>query len=97
MFCRFLMTLKSYVHSRSHPEGAIAKNWVFNESLTFCSQCLNGCETRYTRKARNDDSNPNKYFGAMPYFHKNVGRYLVGKSIATLDHQSWIQAHRCLI
>ncbi|XP_040376261.1 uncharacterized protein LOC102713149 isoform X3 [Oryza brachyantha] len=63
---RFLMRLKGYVRTRSHPEGSIAESYIFDESLTFCSQYLHGCETRYTRKARNDDGSRNiNYEGKM--------------------------------
>lgn len=97
IICRFLMRLKGYVHTRSHPEGSIAESYIFDESLTFCSQYLNGCETRYTRKDRNDDGTTNINSGINPYFSKNVGRGLVGKSAVTLDYQAWVQAHRYIL
>lgn len=35
IICRFLMRLKGYVRTRSHPEGSIAESYIFDESLTF--------------------------------------------------------------
>jgi uncharacterized protein (DUF2344 family) len=49
------MRCKGYVRTKSHQEGSICEGHKFDESLTFCSQYLNGCETRFTRKARNGD------------------------------------------
>ncbi|KAM0844119.1 hypothetical protein ACQ4PT_057267 [Festuca glaucescens] len=94
---RFLMTLKRYVRTRSHPEGSIAECYVFDESLTFCSQYLHGCETRYNRKARNDDGTNHNNEDILPYFSKNVGRALVGNSIVTMDNQAWLQAHNYVL
>ncbi|KAM0885306.1 hypothetical protein ACQ4PT_030396 [Festuca glaucescens] len=94
---RFLMTLKRYVRTRSHPEGSIAECYIFDESLTFCSQYLHGCETRYNRKARNDDGTNHNNEDILPYFSKNVGRALVGNSNVTMDNQAWLQAHNYVL
>lgn len=59
---RFLLTLKSFVRNRAHPEGAIAEGFLAltNECLIFCSQYLSRCystlETRFNKHSRNDDT-----------------------------------------
>lgn len=88
------MKLKGFVRTKSHPEGSIAEGYVFDESLTFCSRYLHGCETRFNRKCRNDALETN--VSTMPFF-TNKGRFLAGKHIVTLDHKSWLQAHRYVL
>ena len=39
------MKLKGSVRTRRHPEGSICEAYKFDESLTFCSNFLKGCET----------------------------------------------------
>ena len=96
------MTLKRYVRTTSHPEGSIAEGYIFDESLTFCSRYLNGCETRHNRKARNDDGtnqvgNDDDSQDMLSYFSKNVGRALVGNCNVTLDHKVWLHAHNYVL
>lgn len=91
------MRLKGYVRTKSHPEGSIAESYVFDESLTFCSRYLEGCETRFTQKCRNGVANPNTSFSTMPFFCNNMGRHLTGKCIVTLDYKTWLQAHRYVL
>ncbi|XP_052177584.1 uncharacterized protein LOC127791645 [Diospyros lotus] len=35
---KFLLTLKKYVRTRSHPEGSIAEGYLAEECLTFCAR-----------------------------------------------------------
>ena len=88
------MKLKGFVRTKSHPEGSIVEGYVFDESLTYCSRYLQGCETRFNRKCRTDVPEPN--VSTMPFF-TNKGRFLAGKHIVTLDHKSWLQAHRYVL
>ena len=67
------MKLKGFVRTKSHPEGSIAEGYVFDESLTYCSHYLQGCETRFNRKCRTDVPEPN--VSTMPFF-TNKGRVL---------------------
>lgn len=90
------MRLKGYVRTKSHPEGSIAESYVFDESLTFCSRYLEGCESRFNRKGRNDEANPQAISSTMPFF-RNFGRDLAGKCIVTLDYKTWLQAHRYIL
>lgn len=50
---RFLGTLKTYVRNRARLEGSIAKTYVVNDALTFCSMYLSGIETIFNRLERN--------------------------------------------
>ncbi|XP_073116140.1 uncharacterized protein [Elaeis guineensis] len=52
---RYLRTLKSYVRNKARPEGSIARDYLANECLTFCSRYLNSVETKFNRVPRNDD------------------------------------------
>ncbi|XP_073117096.1 uncharacterized protein [Elaeis guineensis] len=52
---RYLRTLKSYVRNKARPEGSIARGYLANECLTFCSRYLNSVETKFNRVPRNDD------------------------------------------
>jgi hypothetical protein len=89
------MRCKGYVRTRSHPEGSIAESYLFDESLTFWSRYLHG-ETRFNQKKRNDDGLDVDLINTTPFFH-NEGRGLVGKHSVTLDHKTWLQAHRYVL
>ncbi|KAA0059144.1 uncharacterized protein E5676_scaffold201G00310 [Cucumis melo var. makuwa] len=52
---RSLRYLKQYVRNKARSEGSIAKAYVINESLNFCSMYLRGIETRFNRGDRNND------------------------------------------
>ena len=78
----------------SHPEGSIAEGYLFDECLTFCSRYLEGYETGFKRKGRNNVIDPES--SSMPFFN-NKGRFLAGKHVLTLDHKAWLQAHRYIV
>ncbi|XP_052172287.1 uncharacterized protein LOC127788215 [Diospyros lotus] len=52
----FLLTLKEYVRTRSHPEGSIAEGYLAEECLTFCARYLDDVETKFNRPVRNYES-----------------------------------------
>lgn len=52
------MKLKGFVCTKSHLEGSMAEGYVFDEALTFCSSYLQGCDTIFNRKCRNDAPRP---------------------------------------
>ena len=54
----YLRTLKRYVHNKSRPKGSIAKGYLADECLVFCSHYLQNVDTRLTREERNYDDNP---------------------------------------
>ena len=47
--------LKNYVHNKAHAEGSIAKKYLADECLTFCSRYLHGIETKFNWVERNYD------------------------------------------
>ena len=49
---RYLSRLKSYVQNRVTPEGSIAKGYIVEECLTFCSWYMEGVETIFNRPTR---------------------------------------------
>ncbi|XP_006367988.2 uncharacterized protein [Solanum tuberosum] len=51
---RFLLSLKNFVRSRSHPEGCIAEGQWIQEIMTFCSRYLDDVETKSNRPLRNN-------------------------------------------
>ncbi|GJY27726.1 hypothetical protein Tco_0403493 [Tanacetum coccineum] len=54
-FKRYMKKLKNYVRNKAKPEGSIAKGYVTEEALTFCSHYLKGVEIRFNRHRRNED------------------------------------------
>ncbi|XP_059290366.1 uncharacterized protein LOC132043916 [Lycium ferocissimum] len=52
---RYLGHCKSYVRNMSQPEGSIAEGYLAEEVLTFCSQYIDGIESRINRPRRVDD------------------------------------------
>ncbi|CAL5392592.1 unnamed protein product [Camellia sinensis] len=56
---RYLMTLKSYMCNRSHPEGSIAQGYLVEECMTFCSRYLHDVESKLHRPLRNCDVSDN--------------------------------------
>nr|XP_027186151.1 uncharacterized protein LOC101506602 [Cicer arietinum] len=92
----FLLTLKSFVRNRAHPEGSIAEGFLANECLTFCSQYLSGVETRFNRPNRNDDE-----VSGRPLGIKKQQKLRLGKrkkvSRTKLDKKELAQAHRYVL
>ena len=85
---RYLIRLKGSVHTKSHPEGSIMEWSMFTECLTLCSRYLH--ETQINPQGRNED------FTTTPFF-RSIGRGLAGKSVVSLDHKTWVQAHRYVL
>ena len=50
---RRLLTCKHYVQNTARPKGSIAKAYVVDECLTFCSRYFGDVETRWNRPGRN--------------------------------------------
>lgn len=91
---RYFNKLKSMVRTRSHPEGSIAEGYVFDESLTFCSRYLVGCQTKFTQIGHHND--PSASHDHLPYLRR-IGRPLSGSNASELDHKSWIKAQQCVL
>ncbi|XP_051151924.1 uncharacterized protein LOC127265929 [Andrographis paniculata] len=52
---RYLGTLKRYVRNRAQPEGSIARGYLMEECVTFCSRYLGDIETKENRAARGEE------------------------------------------
>ncbi|CAL5346476.1 unnamed protein product [Camellia sinensis] len=83
---RYLMTLKSYMRNRSHPEGSIAQGYLVEECMTFCSRYLHDVESKLHRPLRNCDVSDNPEI--------LMGRALGKGKGFVLDNTTWVQAHR---
>ncbi|CAH1426151.1 unnamed protein product [Lactuca virosa] len=102
---RYLLTLKSYVHNRAHPEGSIVEGYLAQESVIFCSRCLSGVETIFTRPIRNDDEGhqneieesnnlcPGRPLGCKKHSEKSLQKRKRSSNFV-LDEKSLTQAHR---
>lgn len=54
-FERYIKKLKEYVWNKACPEGFIAKGYIVDEDLTFCSMYLGCVETKFNWSERNSD------------------------------------------
>ncbi|XP_028120968.1 uncharacterized protein LOC114318309 [Camellia sinensis] len=86
---RYLMTLKSYMRNRSHPEGSIAQGYLVEECMTFCSRYLHDVESKLHRPLRNCDVSDNPEI--------LMGRALGKGKGFVLDNTTWVQAHRYML
>ena len=50
---QYLSRLKSYVHNKTYLEGSIAKGYIVEECLAFCSRYFKSIETAFNRPVRN--------------------------------------------
>ncbi|CAL5339612.1 unnamed protein product [Camellia sinensis] len=86
---RYLMTLKSYMRNRSHPEGSIAQGYLVEECMTFCSRYLHDVESKLHRPLRNCDVSDSPEI--------LMGRALGKGKGFVLDNTTWVQAHRYML
>ncbi|XP_073285447.1 uncharacterized protein [Primulina huaijiensis] len=93
---RYLGTLKSYVRNRSKPEGSIAKGYLAEECLTFCSFYLaDYVETKFNQSTRNDETTIGSTF-ALDVF--TASGYALGKAFATkFDDETLKKAHQYVL
>ena len=87
---RYLMRLKGSVRTKSHPEGSIMEWSNFTGCLTLCSRYLYGVG-QFGRQSRIDEDN------STPPFFRSIGQGLAGKCTFSLDHKTWVQAHRYVL
>ena len=86
---RFLMRLKGDVRTKSHPEGSIMEGSMFYESLTLCGHYLHSQALRNVEELQAENS-------TTPFFD-SIGRGLARKCTVSLDHKTWLQAHRYVL
>ncbi|XP_019256426.1 PREDICTED: uncharacterized protein LOC109234832 [Nicotiana attenuata] len=90
---RFLGTLKSYIRNHACPEGSIAEAYIANECMAFCSQYLEGGDSRsYCSKKCGDgiEHENSKEECLFPIVGESYG----GVDVFELDEKTWLQAHR---
>ena len=92
---RMIGHLKNSVQTTSHPEGSIAENYQFEESLNFCSRYLLDTSSNINKAARHDD-NPDPSVDGTKYL-RIIGRPLSAFSAIQLDLTTWEQAQRCVL
>nr|XP_043611316.1 uncharacterized protein LOC122582917 [Erigeron canadensis] len=81
---RYLGHLKKYVRNKAKLEGSIAKGYVVEEAMTFCSQYLKGVESKLDRHGKNDDkTNNGSQSFALDIFRLN-GRGVGKKEVRVL-------------
>ena len=56
---RYLRTVKGYVRNKVHLEGSIAKGYIVEECLTFCSRFLD-VDTKMNRADRHESAAVNE-------------------------------------
>nr|XP_016433291.1 PREDICTED: uncharacterized protein LOC107759794 [Nicotiana tabacum] len=71
---RYLGHFKSYVRNMSQPEGSVAEGYLAKEALTFCSQYIEGIETRFNRPHRVDDFLENRGSANLSSIFPPVGK-----------------------
>ena len=84
------MRLKGFVHTKSHPERSIMEWSTFTECLTLCSCYLHGANQLNHQIINHDDCSTTPFF-------RNIGRGLAGKCAVSIDHKTWLQAHRYVL
>jgi len=90
---RYLAHLKSHVSNKAQPEGSMAEGYILQETIAFCSTFLEGVETIFNRRKRNDDYNDNMH----AYLFNSGGRVVGMENTCRLDDKSLSQAHRYVL
>ena len=88
------MRLKVSVRTKSHPEGSIMEGSLFYNSLTLCAHYLHGSNQFYRQVTTNEGLHIEP--SSTTIFH-STGHGLAGKSTVTLEHKTWLQAHRYVL
>ncbi|CAN6715805.1 unnamed protein product [Malus baccata var. baccata] len=88
----YLQTLKRYVCNKGRPDGSIAKAYLVDECLSFCSMYLRGVESRRTRRGRNEDGIGRGVSGGLSIFDSK-GCYMGSGEHVELDVNALDQCH----
>ncbi|XP_021743330.1 uncharacterized protein LOC110709416 isoform X2 [Chenopodium quinoa] len=87
---RFLGKLKDYIRNKARPEGSIAKGYILEECLFFCSKYLHNVETKSNQQERNSDSVSDDYEGLSIFAPSGVS---LGKEKSKcLTQEEWEKA-----
>ena len=96
-FCRELGHLKSFVRNKAQPEGSIAKGYLAEESLTFCSRYIEDIETRFNRPSRVCDDPHDNESSEMSSVFPQLGKPVGASSMFTLSQMQKLQAHQYVL
>jgi len=88
-------TLKEYVHNKAHLEGSIAKAYIADECLTFCSWYLNIIENRFNHLEKNEDGGEWQHPGLSMFM--KTGKPFSQGQIKVLSHDDWEYAHLYIV
>ena len=89
--------LKSYVRNRAQPEGSIVECYLAEEALNFCSQYLEGIETRFNRQGRVDDHPNSNNLDEACIIFPQLGKPVGKPSSFLLTPLERLQAHRYVL
>jgi hypothetical protein len=93
----WIYTLKRYVRNRSQPEGSIAKPYVANECLAFCSKYMDRVDTRFNREPRNKGFFDEEAYG-VDVFRDGVNFTSVSEPLSednVIDQMVWFVLNNC--
>ncbi|KAG8387082.1 hypothetical protein BUALT_Bualt03G0216300 [Buddleja alternifolia] len=85
LIAKYLSTLKKYVRNRAHPEGSIARGYLMDECMNFCSRYLDDVATKENRLPRNYDGD------------NHMGRGLHMGKRCIIDKDTLLQMHRYVL
>ncbi|CAN6679940.1 unnamed protein product [Malus baccata var. baccata] len=92
----YLQTLKRYVRNKGHPEGSIAKAYLVDECLSFCSMYLRDVESRRTRRSRNEEGIERGVSDGLSIFDSK-GCYMGSRENVELDLNVLDQCHKYIL
>ena len=78
---QYLKRLKGYVRQRAQPEGSMARGYIIDEALGFCTEYMQDCELT-CRRIWDDQEEP----AAKSKVVEGIGRY----RLLTSELRAWI-------
>ena len=79
------------MQNRAQLKGSIAKGYIINECLTFCSRYMEGVETKFSYKPRNyTNIEPDR---EILHIFQMTSRRLGKREIRLLDEDAKAKAH----
>ena len=82
-FERFMKVLKGYVRNRNRPEGCIAKCYIVEEAIEFCTKYLSNIDSIGIPISANID--------------QKVGPPIPGGQVVAVDSNLWLHAHHYVL
>ena len=82
-FERFMKVLKGYVRNRNRPEGCIAKCYIVEEAIEFCTEYLSNIDAIGIPISANID--------------QKVGPPILGGQVVAVDSNLWLNEHHYVL